>query len=83
MISKGQETTAYAISSALFLLSRHTHIQTKLFAEISATIGDDSAITYESLRSLKYMDMVIKESMRLIPPILMTGRHVDEDLKLG
>lgn len=83
--SKGQETTSFAISVTLFLLSRHRQVQNKLIAEINEVIGKDktSAITYQQLIDLKYMDIVIKESLRFYPPVIMIGRKVDQDLELG
>lgn len=69
----------------LFLLSRHRQVQNKLIAEINEVIGKDktSAITYQQLIDLKYMDIVIKESLRFYPPVIMIGRKVDQDLELG
>lgn len=82
---KGHDTTATALSAVLYLLSRHKRAQDNLFNEIILKIGKDKfeSPTYQQLQSLNYMDMVIKESMRLFPPIPLIGRLVDHDLKLG
>lgn len=82
---KGQDTTSYTISATLYLLSRHKTIQDKVFAEIDEVIGRsrDIPITYQQFLDLKYMEMVVKESMRLYPAVEMIGREINHDLKLG
>lgn len=67
------------------MLSRHKSIQDRLFAEIDEVVGRDghAAITYHQLLDLKFMEMVIKESMRLYPAVQMIARKIDHDLKLG
>lgn len=83
-LQKGHDTTASALSAVLFLLSRNKTAQDKLYAEIISTVGKkNEQPTYQKLQSFKYMDMVIKESMRLYPPIPLIGRYMDQDLKLG
>lgn len=82
---KGQDTTAFTISAALFLLSRHKHIQDKVFDEIKDVFGNDKSnpIIYHQLLELKYMELVLKETMRLHPAVQIIGRNVDRDLELG
>ena len=36
----------------------------------------------EDLSQMKYLEMVIKESMRLYPPIPMWARWLDEDITI-
>lgn len=81
----GQDTSAFTIAATLYLLSRHKSVQDKLYAEINEVIGCDqkTPLTYQQLADLKYMDMVIKESMRLYPPVQLIGRNIDHDLELG
>lgn len=60
-------------------------MQDKLFAEIRDVCGDDKnvSISYRQLHELKYIDSVIKESLRLYPPVPNIGRLVDADINLG
>lgn len=40
-------------------------------------------LTNEHLREMKYLDRVIKESLRLWPSVPFVGRSVDEDIQVG
>lgn len=81
----GHDTTTAAISAICYALSRHEAVQNKLFKEIVDVFGTDkqSPITYHKLNELKYMDLVIKETLRLYPPVPAIGRRIDHDIKLG
>lgn len=40
-------------------------------------------VTSQQLQELEYLDAVVKESMRLYPPIPAIGRYIEEDIRLG
>ena len=70
----------------LFLLSRHKDVQDKVFDEIKEVLGTDkngATVNYRTLQELKYLELVLKESMRLYPPVPIIGRLLDEDVKIG
>lgn len=60
-------------------------MQDKVIAEIVSIFGGNAnaPITHRQLNELKYMDLVIKETMRFYPPIPNFGRYVDHDIVLG
>lgn len=82
---EGHDTTTSAISYTLYLLARHPEVQQRAFKEIRDVIGDDKAkaISMRDLGELKYLECIIKESLRLYPPVPMIGRHLEEDVVLG
>ena len=82
---EGHDTTTSGISHTLYAIARHPEVQKKLFEEIRQIIGDDKdkPITMRELQDLKYLECVIKESMRMFPPVPMIGRYVTEDITLG
>ncbi|XP_037933935.1 probable cytochrome P450 4d14 [Teleopsis dalmanni] len=79
---EGHDTTTSGISYTCYLIARHPEIQQKLFDEIREVIGDDKnkPITMKDLQELKYLDIVIKESLRFYPPVPIIGRITDSDV---
>ncbi|XP_065366482.1 probable cytochrome P450 4d14 [Calliphora vicina] len=81
---EGHDTTTSGISHTLYLLARHPQVQQKVFEEIQQVIGNDKdkAITMRELQDLKYLDVVIKESLRMYPPVPMIGRITEQDVEM-
>lgn len=80
---EGHDTTSSALCFALYELSRNRDIQEQIYDELVAVFHDDLSISLESLSELKYMEMVIKEVLRLYPMVPVFGRTTREDLKLA
>lgn len=82
---EGHDTTTSATSFCLYALSRNPEVQQKLFLELKEYFGDNlnNQLTYNDLQQLPYLNCVIKESLRLYPPILAIGRALKHDLKVG
>lgn len=82
---EGHDTTTSGISFTLYLISRHPEIQEKLFQEIREVYGDDKSVpsTMKTLGELKYLECVIKESMRMYPPVPIVGRHIPESFVMN
>uniref|UniRef100_A0A1I8PE23 Cytochrome P450 n=1 Tax=Stomoxys calcitrans TaxID=35570 RepID=A0A1I8PE23_STOCA len=79
----GQDTTSTALGFTLHLLARHPKVQQKVVDELNQIYGENNPLdfTLMNLNKLKYMEHVIKESMRLYPPIPLIGREITEDFK--
>ena len=77
----GHETTANALSWTWMLLAQHHRVETKLWDELK-TVLDGRLPTIEDLPRLQYTNMVIKESMRLYPPVSLFGRETVSDYQL-
>ncbi len=78
----GHETTANALTWTWYLLSQHPEIEAKLHAEIDRVL-EGRTPTLADLRQLEYTEMVLKESMRLYPPVPSFGRQATEDVLIG
>jgi cytochrome P450 len=63
----GHETTANAMSFALYLLAKHPEARQRIAAEYKAAT-EDGELSYQALSKLDYTTRVIKEAMRLYPP---------------
>jgi len=78
----GHETTSIALANTLYLLSEHPQIEARVYDEMTSVLGDRRA-TSESYARLDLTERVIKESMRLYPPVYAIGRQLLEDFELG
>jgi len=82
-LAAGHETTASATTWALYLLSQHVDVQTKLRKEVTETLSNLSgAATHEDFESMAYLSQVIQEVMRFIPPVPVTFRETRVDTEL-
>ncbi|KAK3394178.1 cytochrome P450 [Podospora didyma] len=78
----GRDTTASTLSWTLYELARHPEAVAKLRAEILAVVGPDSAPTYENLKSMKYLQNVMNETLRLYPSVPFNVRLALKDTTL-
>lgn len=71
------------MSAALLMMAIHQDVQEKVLQEIEDVIGSSNEqVDYEILNKLSYLEMVIKESMRLFPVLPVIGRHCKKDVEL-
>ena len=65
----GFDTQAISISQILHNLVKNPHCQDKIMEELDeAYEATNGEITYDMIESLKYLDMVFKESLRYLSP---------------
>ncbi|KAI0037047.1 cytochrome P450 [Vararia minispora EC-137] len=76
-IVAGHETTSTAVAWALFAMSCFRDVQNKLRAELR-TLSTDTP-TEAELTSLTYLDHVVREILRLHPPVYGTSRVAERD----
>ncbi|XP_034137517.1 probable cytochrome P450 313a4 isoform X2 [Drosophila guanche] len=78
------ETTANTVYYILMLLAMFPQYQERAFEEIKSLFpdGGDFEVTYEDTQQMKYLDLVINESMRVIPPVPVVSRQTAQDLTL-
>lgn len=76
---EGHDTTSSAITFTLLLLAHHPEIQEEIFKEIKEIHGDKNDLTIDDLSKLEYLDRVIKESLRIYPPVAFISRELSED----
>ena len=78
----GHETTANALSYTFFLLAQHAEIKQRVVDEVKQVVGDNE-MSFENLSKLEYTTMVIKESMRLYPPVWGITRDASREDVIG
>jgi cytochrome P450 len=78
----GHETTSNALTWTFYLLSQYPNVKRKLYDEIELVLGNRIP-TADDIPKLQYTEMVLRESMRLYPPVWTMGRHVENDYSVG
>lgn len=68
----GQENPQIGLTSTLYLLAQHPHIQQRLWEEICLNQGSPTPQPHpnvESLQQMPYLLSVVYESLRVLPPL--------------
>jgi cytochrome P450 len=78
----GHETTANALTWALYLLARHPEVASKLRQELETVLTDSRLPTHDDLPRLVYTRQVLSEAIRLYPPIWIIARGAVEECRL-
>ncbi|XP_069683152.1 cytochrome P450 4C1-like [Periplaneta americana] len=80
----GHDTTYSGLSWAIQLLGEHQKVQEKVFEEMERIFGASKrAPTKEDLQDMKYLECVIKETLRLYPSAPSIGRRANSDIQIG
>lgn len=82
-IAAGHETTGTLLHWVLYYLATHPELQDQVRAEIDQVVGAKEQIDYADLRALVTLDKVVKETLRLRPPIPIMLRSAGEESVLG
>ena len=78
----GYETVANALSWTWYLLSQNPNAEKRMHDEIDRELQGRFP-TYDDIPRLRYVEMVLAESMRLYPPAWAMGRQALSDFHLG
>ncbi len=82
LLMAGHETTAVALTWALYLLAKNPEIEAKLIIELQEVLnGREPKIA--DLPALSFTEKVIKETLRLYPSFWITVRDVKEECEIG
>ncbi|KAM7348492.1 cytochrome P450 4d1 isoform 3-T3 [Cochliomyia hominivorax] len=82
---EGHDTTSSAITFCFYNLALNPQCQQKCFEEIIQVFGKDKnkPVTYEDLNNLHYLELCIKETLRLYPSVPLLGRKVTEECEIN
>ena len=78
----GHETTATALTYACWLLAGDSAVRERLDAELDSVLGDRDP-TFSDVPKLEYTEQVVKEALRLYPPIYALYREPRDAVLLG
>ncbi|KAI0950075.1 hypothetical protein AcV7_008652 [Taiwanofungus camphoratus] len=71
----GRDTTATALTFAVYFVVTHPAVFTKLRVEILGKVGPIQKPTFEIIRELPYLKAVINKTLRLFPPVPLDVRY--------
>lgn len=78
-IFAGHHTTAGTAAWTLLELARRPEYMHAVLAELDAQFGVDGEVTFQALREIPLLENVIKEVLRLHPPLIFLIRKVMQD----
>lgn len=82
LFTAGYETTASALTWALYLLAAHPEAAARWHGELDRVLGDRPP-ELDDLRRLEHGQRVLQEALRLYPPVYTVARECLEDDDLG
>ncbi|KAI6184920.1 hypothetical protein M3Y97_00648700 [Aphelenchoides bicaudatus] len=83
IVFAGHDTTAHALSWAVWCFATHPEIQQRVYDELIEHFGEsDSGFCTKQLKELKYFDMCFKEVLRLFPPVPAVQRFIKNELEM-
>ncbi len=79
----GHDTTSAALAWFWYVLTRNPEVERRALAEVDYVVGD-RRVTGADFGQLRFLEMIVKESMRLYPVAgFLFGREAVEDVELG
>ncbi|HEY8072883.1 MAG TPA: cytochrome P450 [Labilithrix sp.] len=82
IFAAGHETSTNALGWTLMLLTQHPDVACALHEELDSVLHGE-APTVEQLAKLPLLDAVVKESMRVLPPVPLHPRLVAAETELA
>lgn len=83
ILTAGFETQSHAIGYILLMLAMHPDIDQRVYQEISESYHGGEYVSYEKIRKMEYLDMVVNETLRLFPTAPLNLRTSMEDTFIG
>jgi cytochrome P450 len=82
LFNAAYHTTSYALTWALFLLAQHPAALSRLDEEMDGALAGE-APALDRLERMAWLDSAVKESLRLLPPVVFLPRITPHAIDLG
>jgi len=79
----GHDTTGHTLAWVMHEISHHPEVEERIHEELTAVLGDDDAPTFEQVNRLTYIQWVVKETLRMHPPVGNSNRRFGADTTVG
>ena len=85
LLFAAHDTVCSAATSMLICLFRYPEVRAKLIQEMNENgiLDNDATLTFDLFSKMKYLNNVIKEVLRLYPPVAFGTRTSKCPFKLG
>lgn len=80
-IFAGHHTSSGTSAWVLLELLKHPHFMRQVRDELDKLLGAEGAVTFQSVREVTKLENVLKEVLRLHPPLIVLMRQVAEPLQ--
>lgn len=77
----GHETTAIALAYTFYLLAKHPEVTERFHRELERVLGGRRP-THADVEALELTNRIVKEAMRLYPPVWGIGRETLQDMTI-
>ena len=81
MVFAGHETTALALTYTWYLLARHPAVAARVRQEVDTVVGDERP-SADHLDDLERTERVVREAMRLYPPVHTVPRRTTRPVEI-
>jgi len=82
-IFAGHHTSSGTAAWVLLEMLKQPKILQEVRQEIEDLLGSDGEVTFQALREVPRLENVLKEVLRLHPPLIVLMRQVEQDLPVG
>ena len=69
LLGGGSETSATILEWAMSEMMRNPRVMRRVQEEVRETVGEKGKVTKEDIDGMNYLRLVIKETLRLHPPV--------------
>ena len=85
IILGAHDTTKSTLAFSMYVLAKYPEVQQRVFEEVKEVIGEDlnRDLNDRDIVHLPYLEAVLKETLRLYPPVPFVGRKLDSEITVG
>ncbi|HKT01224.1 MAG TPA: cytochrome P450 [Rugosimonospora sp.] len=83
MMFAGHHTTSGTAAWTIIELLRHPALMRQVTDELDVLYADGSEVSFQALRAIPVLEAVVKEALRLHPPLILLLRVAKQDIEFG